>query len=208
MRASGPVHPGCCRSTTLPPTSSVTFLQSSQSVPDEARAWYWALGPRLWREDEVWVRRARAGVEWRLRLEPARRVPKAQKLFSAPGPPSSQTPLLAFSGAPRHVLGQPGGSCGGVGGGGGGVGGDGSGGGGGGGGGDVGGGGLGEGGGGSGKGGGCEGGGGGGGGGGGSGGGGLTSSGPGGGESEGSGGATAGGGDGSPRQLQPEQSQP
>ena len=71
------------------------------------------------------------GLEWRLRLEPAQRVPKAQKLFSAPGPPSSQTPLLAFSGAPRHVLGQLGGSCGGVGGGGGGVGGDGSGGGGG-----------------------------------------------------------------------------
>ena len=49
MRASGPVHPGCCRSTTLPPTTSVTVLQSLQSVPDEgqsfitpARAWYWA----------------------------------------------------------------------------------------------------------------------------------------------------------------------
>ena len=57
------------------------------------------------------------GLEWRLRLEPAQRVPKAQKLFSAPGPPSSHTPLLAFSGAPRHVLGQLVGCCGGDGGG-------------------------------------------------------------------------------------------
>ena len=33
MRASGPVHPGWIRLTVSPPISSMTFLQSSQSVP-------------------------------------------------------------------------------------------------------------------------------------------------------------------------------
>ena len=33
MRASGPVHPGWIRLTVSPPISSMTFLQSLQSVP-------------------------------------------------------------------------------------------------------------------------------------------------------------------------------
>ena len=44
MLASRPVHPGCCRLTTLPPISSVTVLQSSQSVPDEGRSFTNLLG--------------------------------------------------------------------------------------------------------------------------------------------------------------------
>ena len=51
----------------------------------------------------------RAGAQW---------APKAHTLCAAPGPPSSHSPSLAYSGpAPTQVLGQPGGSLGGSGGG-------------------------------------------------------------------------------------------
>ena len=46
-------------------------------------------------------------------LEPAQRAPKAHTEEKERGPPSSHWPSLAYSGAPRQVLGQLGGGGGG-----------------------------------------------------------------------------------------------